>query len=132
MTRDAHVEPPPSAAGVPLANSSQQSSAKVVLRPIAYVAMAAGAASLLGAGVVALVANTNRTADCPDYLCRSDEAMQSYDSLRTASTVAFYVGAALLVGGFVTWVVVPSAQQTRESRVRWDVGPGGVRISGAF
>jgi hypothetical protein len=117
----AAAAPPP-----PVAAAREQVSP---LAPIGVISMAFGGAGLVTAGVTALIANSKR-ADCPEDVC-TPEIKESYDAFRTVSTVAFYAGAGLAVGGLVMWLVAPNAREDAAA-VSWHVGPGGVALTGAF
>jgi hypothetical protein len=99
------------------------------LKPLGIITMAFGGAAMATAGVTAMIANDKR-ADCPENVCAPD-VKQSYDSLRTVSTVAFYAGMGLAVGGLVMWLVAPN-DDTQPAAVSFSAGPTGVTVSGAF
>ena len=101
------------------------------LKPLGIITMAFGGAALATAGVTALIANDKR-ADCtPENVCTPD-IKQSYDSLRTVSTVSFYAGMGLAVGGLVMWLVAPNDDAQPAAAVSFSAGPTGVALSGAF
>jgi hypothetical protein len=60
-------------------------------------------------------------------VCEPDIKL-SYDALRTVSTVAYYVGAGLAVGGLVMFLTAPSD----EAAVALRLGPGSAAVSGRF
>lgn len=117
----AHKDAPPTAA-----RSGQASP----LKPLGIITMAFGGAGLATAGVTALIANDKKSSGCYDFMCPLD-VKQSYDSLRTVSTVAFYAGTALAVGGLVMWLVAPNGDAA-PAAVSFSAGPTGVTVSGAF
>jgi hypothetical protein len=99
------------------------------LKPLGIISMAFGGAGMATAGVTALIANDKR-ADCPDNMCAPD-IKQSYDALRTVSTVAFYAGMGLAVGGLVMWLVAPN-DDAPPAAVSFSAGPTGIAVSGVF
>lgn len=96
------------------------------LKPLGIVMLSFGGAGLATAAVTALLANSKR-GECIEDVCEPD-IKQSYDSLRTVSTVAFYVGAGLAVGGLVMFLTAPSD----EAAVALRLGPGSAAVSGRF
>jgi hypothetical protein len=127
LTPLAAAGPAPSNDAAPAAATRGGSSP---LKPLGIITMAFGGAALATAGVTALIANDKR-ADCsPENVCERD-LKQSYDSLRTVSTVSFYAGMGLAVGGLVMWLVAPN-DDTQPAAVSFNVGPTGCALSGAF
>lgn len=126
----------PLSAAAPVANNDAAPAAATrggtsPLKPLGIITMAFGGAALATAGVTALIANDKR-ADCsPDNMCAPD-IKQSYDALRTVSTVSFYAGMGLAVGGLVMWLVAPNDDAQPAAAVSFSAGPTGVALSGAF
>lgn len=99
------------------------------LKPIGIVTLAFGAAGLATAGITALIANAKRS-ECPDGVCPPD-IKQSYDGLKTVSTVAFYGGAGLALGGLVMWLAAPKPDAPPPA-MGWSAGPTGATLYGSF
>ncbi|MDB4990785.1 MAG: uncharacterized protein JWN04_5963 [Myxococcaceae bacterium] len=112
-----------------LANGEPATKRKAGLpgKPLALGALSVGAAGLLTSAITALLAR----AQCKDNVCASASALRTHDSLKTASTVTFYLGAAFAVGGVVTWFVVPKVKRP-EPNIGLKVGPGGMLLHGMF
>lgn len=100
-------------------------------RTFGFVALGVGGASLVASGIVTgLALGKKSDLGCVDNRCDpsvSDE-VESYNSLRTVSTITFFAGIALGAAGAV---LVVSAPATAE-RVALAVGPGSVGITGSF
>jgi hypothetical protein len=111
---------------------AKSSSTHDVLLPLSAVAMSLGGVGLIASGTTAIVAANKHSADCPKDACQSTGSLHAYQSLKTASAVSFYLGAAFAVGGFVTWLVAPTASPTRERGVAWAFGPSGVTVKAVF
>jgi hypothetical protein len=132
-SQTARVEPAPNTAfqaspgRLASDDESAAQSTRLLDRPLALALVSVGAAGLLTSAITALSAK----AQCKDNVCASESALGTHDSLKTASTVTFYLGAAFAVGGVVTWFVAPKAKQ-HETRLGLKVGPGGVSMHGRF
>jgi len=111
---------------------AKSSSTHDVLLPVSVVAMSLGGGGLIASGVTAVVAANKHSADCPKHACQSTESLHAYQSLKTASAVSFYLGAAFAVGGFVTWLVAPTTSPVHERGVAWAFGLSGVAVDGVF
>ena len=99
-----------------------------VYTAIAIPALALGALGLVTWGATGIAAMIT----CSNGDCRQQDTAL-YNTLTTVSTVGFYAGSALVVGGVVTWLLAPSAKGPQPSAtLSWAVGPGGVSMSGAF
>lgn len=107
-------------------------------RTVAWVAVGLGGASVITSGALALVANGKRDdfeAQCPDNVCplgvpqsvRDD--VESYNSLRTLSTIGWIGGGALLIGGIGILIALPEGGGHRLSA---EIGPGSVSLQGSF
>jgi hypothetical protein len=130
---DPREAPAPRAAASPEARDevAKSSSSRDNLLPVSVVVMSLGGAGLIASGVTAVVAANKHSADCPNDACKADNLL-AYQSLKTAATVSFYLGAAFAVGGFVTWLASPDAAPTTERGVAWAFGPGSVAVNGVF
>jgi hypothetical protein len=102
-----------------------------LVKPIAIGALVFGGVGLATSGITALLAN-GKLDKCPNHLCESLDSKSSYETLKTLSTVSFYVGAAFAVGGFVTLLIAPSSGSPSPERISWGVGPGSLQMQGAF
>jgi hypothetical protein len=111
-----------------LAHPRDQGGAAGVYKAIAIPALVLGGLGLVTAGVSALVAVNA----CPEADDCDKEDLPRYNTMTTLSTVTFYAGSALLVGGAITWLLAPSDKREPSAALRWGVGPGGVSVSGAF
>lgn len=111
-----------------VAPAPERGSGSNALKPIAIVVMSLGVASLATGGVTALLAN-GKLDRCPNHQCESQEVKNSYDTLKTISTISIYTGAALAVAGLVTFLLAPGEDQ---EAVSWGVSPTGVAFSGNF
>jgi hypothetical protein len=100
------------------------------LKPIGIVTLAFGTASLATSGITALIAN-NKRGQCEANVCPPD-VKQTYDGLRTVSTVAFYAGAGLALGGLVMWLAAPQKEVATTESLSWTVAPTGVGVHGVF
>ena len=116
-------------AAAPAAPAPEARSGSSALEPIAIVVMSVGVAGLATGGVTALLAN-GKLDQCPNHQCESQSVKDSYDTLKTISTISIYAGAALAVGGLVTFLLAPGEDQ--EPAVSWGVSPTGVAVSGRF
>jgi hypothetical protein len=119
-----NVEPlPPAPAGATRADTGGASP----LKTLAITGLIVGAASVAASGVIALIAEGK----CARGKCASTEEQQSYDPLRTTSTVTFWAGAALAVGGGVLlWAAPASTDAQKPLSLR--VGPFGVSVAGTL
>jgi hypothetical protein len=143
------VEPALSSAAAPAAVTASPTSTPVaVLQPsaaseragaqegdpawvatVAISAVALGGASLAASGITALIALRK----CKGGDCASESDQETYDPLRTVSSVTFWTGAALAVGGVATWFLAPHSDSAREPQsVRLNVSPLGVDVRGIF
>lgn len=126
-----HLPPTAAPSADPSPATAASSSTRSVLMPVAIVAMSVGVVGLATSGITALVAN-GKLDDCPNHQCTTSDAKQSYDTLKTVSTVSLFVGAGLAVGGLVTWLMLPSAQEHASGGLSWSVAPTSVALRGAF
>jgi hypothetical protein len=125
--------PPPAGPSLPPHSAATtHPSPQSPLVPISIAVLAAGGASLLASGVLAFVATNQRADDCPQSVCTSARAKDAYDALKTASTVTFYAGATLAMGGLVGWLLLGRAGSRAESRVGIGVSPSGLSVAARF
>jgi hypothetical protein len=127
------IESPPLPAARDAATPEPSSS---WVKPLAIAALSLGGVGLVTSGVAALAANA-KLDECPPtpsaaHSCKSVSVKSSYDTLRTVSTASFYVGAAFVIGGLVTWFVAPGAQEKKPETIGWAIGPGAVTVRGVF
>lgn len=119
---------PTAAEAKPQPAAAEASSGPSALKPLGIVLMAVGGAGLATAGVTALLAN-GKLDQCPDKRCESQSVKNSYDTLKLVSTISVYGGAALAVGGLLSFLLAPSDDQ---QNVSWNIGPSGVTVNGKF
>jgi hypothetical protein len=85
--------------------------------------------------VSGLIAN-KKLEKCPEIdskpTCESDALARAYRTPRTISTIGFWTGAVLVVGGVSALIVGLQPSEQRPQHVRWDVGPTGVAVHGEF
>jgi hypothetical protein len=106
-------------------------------RALAYSVLAVGAAGVTVGVVTGLAAGSKHTTlagecDSQGGACPpgSQGDINSFYTLRTASTVAYAIGAAGLVGGAVLWFTAPSPRSDAAAHV-W-LGPASAGIAGRF
>lgn len=141
LERDAKVVPftwtpaapsalsPPSAATLALQPKVESSTHGLRVASIAL--LAAGGVGLATSGIAMLVAKS-KLEHCPDHVCVDDAAKSAYDSAKTATTIAFYLGTACAVAGVVTWFIEPSSEHAPAPALSWGVAPNGVALRGMF
>jgi len=108
--------------------------------PMRVIAFAAGGAGVigLGVGIGAGLAATSKHATLAGE-CQSNGAcptsaqgdLDSFHSLRTATTVAYVIGAAGVIGGVVLWLTAPSNREHGATAQLW-LGPASAGIGGRF
>ena len=107
-------------------------------RTVGWLAVGLGGAGLISSGALAIVANGKRDGfedQCPDNVCplgvpqsvRDD--VESYNSLRTISTVGWIASGALMVGGFGLLIALPDGGGRKLAA---EIGPGSVSLKGSF
>jgi hypothetical protein len=106
-------------------------------RTLGWVALGVGAAGVVVGGVTGVIA-LGKKADledrCPERSCPQQawEDNDSYDRLRTISTIGFVVGAVGIgTGGVLLWTT-PSPSSSRTARLALRATPGRVTIAGEF
>jgi len=119
-----NLSPPPQATSAP---SSAQ-------RTWGWVAVGAGGVGLLVGGVTGIVAlgkksNIDSNPNCQNNRCAPSEsgAVDSYNSLRTVSSVGLFAGGGLAVLGAVLVLTAPSRPSTQAF-----VGPRSIGVRGSF
>jgi hypothetical protein len=115
--------PPPSAPPAP-----DQATKSSPFLTAAIVGFSVGAVGLVTSGVTALVAGGK----CSDKVCENQSDKESYDSLKTVSTVSFWLGAAFAAGGLASFLLVPSADAQPEASLSLTIAPNGLAVHGAF
>jgi hypothetical protein len=98
------------------------------LRPLGIATFAVGGVALVASGVTALMAE----GQCAGGRCADTMAQDKYDPLRMVSSVTFWSGAALAVGGALAWWFAPQADMEAERAVSWGVSPLGVSVAGTL
>ena len=100
------------------------------------VALGAGGAAL-SIGVITGIAAVDRYGDaetaCPDFRCERGSPAQAdvdaFRSLRTVSTVSYFVGAAAVGAGIGLWLTA-EPRSAQSSALEAFVGPGNAGIRG--
>lgn len=110
------------------ARTARRAGASTIYLPVAITAIALGGAGLATGGISALVANGK----CSGGICKTPSEKSSYDTLRTVSSISFWAGAVLAAGGVATWLLAPKRSEEPQAGLRWDIGPTGVAVGGAF
>jgi tetratricopeptide (TPR) repeat protein len=132
------AQPPASAAGqaVP-AQDWSTSSGSSGWRSVGWAAVGVGGAGLATSVVLAIVANGKRDGfedECPENVCPpgvSDDVrddVESYNSLRTLSTVGWIAGGALVVGGIGLLIALPGGGGGLSA----EISPGSFALHGQF
>ena len=137
----AGTKPAPSrtpAAPTPETPPSTEAKGGNLRKTLGFVALAVGGAALATSGITAGLAlgkKKDMESDCIDNRCnpsRQDD-VNSYQTLRTVSTVTVFVGAAGIASGVVLLLTAPKNTESagRASVQPW-VGLGTVGVSGRF
>jgi hypothetical protein len=112
-------------------------------RTLGWVALGVGGAGLTVGGIFGILGLSDKSdleASCPDRRCEPDQydALDSYETKKTISTVAILGGAALGATGVVLLLTAPDGASSRDARSRQVprlgafVGPNRVGVFGAF
>jgi hypothetical protein len=132
--------PPPPAAPPPPEPPPPAKPASTWQKPAALVAGGIGVAGLATGIVTGLLAGArHETAEkeCPNRVCAEGSAganaLESFRSLRTISTIGYVVGGVGLAGGAALFLLAPSSQPAANaSKVQVFVGAGSAGVMGAF
>jgi len=104
-------------------------------QPIGIAAVSLGAAGLIVWGVSSLVADA-KLGDCPEdpsgHLCPDESRASSYRAAKTVSTVSFWSGLALAVGGGGALLIGASKGSEASQGTRVAFSPTGVAVHGKF
>jgi hypothetical protein len=127
--------PPPDAGAPPAAAST--SSGGGGGRVLGFVALGAGGVGLLVSGITGLVAvgkkgEIDDSDSCDGLRCNPEETslVNSYNSMRTASTASFFVGLGL--AGLGTILILSSSSSGEKPSVGLALGPGSAQVRGSF
>ncbi len=108
-------------------------------RPAAMISAGVGVAGVATGVIAGLVASgkySKAEAACPHRMCVDGsagwDAVQSFRSLRTLSTVGYVVGGVGLAAGVTFFLTAPSARSQSSPSARLWVGSDGVAVKGAF
>ena len=119
----------PAVLSPPSAASTEREDVAAWVSPVAISAVALGGASLAASGITALLAQGK----CAGGGCASKSDQATYDPLRAVSSVTFWAGAALAVGGVATWFLAPRSDMSDKTRAfRLNITPLGVDVRRAF
>jgi hypothetical protein len=121
--------PAPQPIAAPVAARNEPGSS--VLAPIGIGVASLGAVCLIASGVTALIANGKLDA-CPGNECTKASEKNSYDTVKSMSTVTFYSGLALAAAGAVTWLLGQQPKQEPGPSLSFDFGPTGAAVRGRF
>lgn len=120
-------------------SSSSSSSSTSIRRPLGIVAASVGAAGLgagLVTGILAIGKHSALKDACtlPGGRCpqAQKDALASYTTMGTVSTVGVVVGAAFAAGGVILILTAPKAAPERRAWVTPTFGPGWAGAQGAF
>ncbi len=120
------------------ANAVKPSSARAL---VGWVLVGTGAAGVAVGATTGLLANGKKSDLEGSGMCRStlclppqQDKVDSYNSLRTISTIGFYAGAALAATGIVLVLTAPAqtADQTSSAALYLSLSPRGGSLSGSF
>ena len=110
------------------------------VRPVGYVSLGLGAASLLGFAVTGALAlaDENKLQDrCPNELCSEmyRSTVRRYDAMRVLATVTLVTGGVLTVLGTTLLIAAPSAhaaEHVRQAPIEPIIGLGSVGVRGSL
>ena len=107
-------------------------------KPAAFVVGGIGVAGLATGIVTGLMATSRHATaekECPNRVCTEGsagaDALDSFRSLRTISTIGYVVGGVGLAGGITLFLLAP-AQPANRSSLRLKIGARGAELEGAF
>lgn len=138
----APVAPPVAVAPVapvvaPPADSGRTGSGQ---RTVGYALLIGGAAGVVFGGVTGAIAMSKwsglKDDGCDDGRCPTEGGpssgdVDSYNGMRSLSTIGFVAGGALAAGGVVLLVTAPS-QKSQQSALSLRLGPGSAALAGKF
>ena len=131
--------PPPPPATPPPPEAPPPKPVATWQKPAAFVVGGIGVAGLATGIVTGLMAaSRHATADkeCLDHVCiegsTGSDALESFRTLRTVSTIGYVVGGVGLAGGAALFLLAPSQPATGATSVRIFVGARGAGLQGAF
>jgi hypothetical protein len=124
--------PPPSDVPPPKPASSWQKPAAFVVGGIGVAGLATGIVT----GLMAASRHSTAEEQCPERVCTEGtggaDALESFRTLRSVSTVGYVVGGVGLAGGAALFLLAPAQPAASTSSVRVWVGLRGTGIQGAF
>jgi serine/threonine-protein kinase len=106
-------------------------------KTVGAILFGAGAAAILGSGVLGLVAVAEyhgTGAHCTGDVCDAD-GKRATDAARTIgdiATVVFGAGAAIAVGGGIMWLVAPAPRTPVQTAWHVSLRPKGIAVEGGF
>ena len=104
-------------------------------KPVGIAALSVGAAGLIVWGVSSLIADKKLDA-CPqrdsEHVCTTESKASAYRTPKSISTVSFWSGAALVVGGASALLIGARSPASESKAVSLGVGPTGVSLHGKF
>jgi hypothetical protein len=124
----------------PAPDAAPAVAAKSDVRPLlAYSALGLGVVGV-GAGLITGVAAGSKHSEaeelCPESNCvrgsKGADALDSFHTLRTTSTIAYGVGAAGLTAGIILWLTLPESDAGEVSAVRPWFSPHFAGVQGSF
>jgi hypothetical protein len=125
----------PALAASSVAGVDQPNEQSNLWKPVGITALSLGAASLIVWGVSSLVADGKLDA-CPEkdseHWCPDLAKASSFRTAKTISTVSFWSGAALAVGGASALIIGARKGDHAPQSVSLGVGPTGVSLRGKF
>lgn len=108
-------------------------------RTAAWGVLGLGAAGLAVGVTTGLMASSKKSSlessdQCVDRVCGPDQydSVDSYNSLRTMSTVGFIVGGVAAAGGMVLLLTAPESEPTKEAGITPLIGPLSAGLRGRF
>jgi hypothetical protein len=135
----APVAPPPPPAAPPPPAPAPAKPASTWQKPAAFVVGGIGVAGLAAGIVTGLMAGSRHATaekECPNSVCTEGsagaDALESFRSLRTVSTIGYVVGGVGLAGGAALFLLAPSQPSASASNVHVFVGAGNAGVRGAF
>lgn len=120
----------------PAMNRDGDGSSGATQRLVGWVLLGVGGAGLITGGVatgLALSKKSSIEGSCPDNTCLPDahDGADSYNGMRSVSTVGFVVGAVGAAAGVTLLLTAPSSRRV-SLELRTDVHAASLRVKGAF